>query len=241
MIGDAVSIEVRRILNDCLRIAQRAWPHACVLCGAGTKQASACAGCRAELPWLPEAHCPQCAKPTPAARTCGDCLAHPPRFDRVQAAFAYDFPVDRVIQRYKYAGQLALGSLLAESLAERVDPAGIDVIVPMPLAPARLAERGFNQSLELARVVAARHRIPLAPHACRRVKHTPPLASLPWDERAKNIRGAFVCDADFEGKAVAVVDDVLTTGATMNELARNLRRAGARTVVALVVARTVPH
>jgi len=236
-----VSNKMRQSLNNCLNFVQRIWPRTCVLCGAGIASGSACPGCRADLPWLPEAHCPQCAKPTPAARTCGDCLAHPPRFDRVQAAFAYAFPVDAVIQRYKYAGQLALGSLLAGSLAECVDPVGVDLIVPMPLAPARLAERGFNQSLELARVVAARHGLALAPHACRRVKDTPPLAALPWEERAKSIRGAFVCDADLGGRTVAVVDDVLTTGATMNELARNLRKAGAKTVIALVVARTVPH
>jgi predicted amidophosphoribosyltransferase len=108
----------------------------------------------------------------------------------------------------------------------------------MPLARGRLAERGFNQSLEIARVVAADTRIALLPDACRKVAETPPQAALPWKERARNVRRAFVCDADLAGRKVAVVDDVLTTGATLNELARVLLRAGATSVRGWVVART---
>jgi ComF family protein len=112
--------------------------------------------------------------------------------------------------------------------------------VPMPLARGRLAERGFNQALEIARVVATRTGIALLPHSCRKVVETPAQAMLPWKERARNVRRAFVCDADLQGRRIAVVDDVLTTGATLNELARVLRKAGAVEVRGWVVARALP-
>jgi ComF family protein len=116
-----------------------------------------------------------------------------------------------------------------------------DAIVPMPLAPARLAERGFNQALEIARFVSGMTGISLLPQACRKVMETVPQAALPWNERAKNVRRAFVCDADLRGRRVAVVDDVMTTGATLNELAKVLRKAGAVEVVGWMVARTLPR
>jgi ComF family protein len=148
--------------------------------------------------------------------------------------------VDALIRAYKYRGRLALarglGELLAQSIARDAD-----VIVAMPLAPGRLAERGFNQAHEIARVVAALAGIPLLTSACRKVVDTPPQAALPWQERAKNVRRAFVCDADLKGMRIAVVDDVLTTGATLNELARVLRKAGAVSVAGWVVARTLPR
>jgi ComF family protein len=154
--------------------------------------------------------------------------------------FAYRYPVDGLIHALKYRNRLALARVLGELLAQSVT-FDADLIVPMPLAPARLAGRGFNQAQEMARVIAAQSGIPLLPHACRKVVDTPPQAALPWKERAKNVRRVFVCDADLQGKRVAVVDDVLTTGATLNELARVLRRAGAASVRGWVVARTLPY
>lgn len=177
--------------------------------------------------------------PLASGSLCGACLDRPPRFDRVSAAAAYRFPVDALIQAYKYGGRLALSRVLGELLAREVAP-DVDAIVPIPLAERRLAERGFNQALEIARVVAAATGIPLIPDACRKTADTPPQAALPWKERARNVRRAFVCDARFEGERIAVVDDVLTTGATLNELARVLRRAGAGSVRGWVVARTLP-
>lgn len=178
--------------------------------------------------------------PLSSGEVCGACIARPPRFDHVEAAFAYDFPVDGLVRACKYGGRLALAQLLGDELA-RVITRPADAIVPMPLARGRLAERGFNQAVEIARPVARRLRLPILRDACRKVADTPPQAALPWDERARNIRRAFVCDADLEGLRIAVVDDVLTTGATLNELARVLRRAGAVEVVGWVVARTLPR
>ena len=215
-------------------------PHSCLLCGADADAAQICAPCDAELPRLTSKRCTVCALPLATGGICGSCLDSPPRYERVIAPFAYRFPVDALIQAYKYGGRLAHAGVLGTALASVVPP-DVDVIVPMPLAPRRLAERGYNQALEIARVVASVTGIPLLALACRKVVETPPQASLPWKERAKNVRRAFVCDADLRGKRVAVVDDVLTTGATLNELARVLRRAGAVEVAGWVVARTLPR
>ena len=113
--------------------------------------------------------------------------------------------------------------------------------MPMPLARGRLAERGFNQALEIARVVAAATGIALLPRACRKVTETPAAGHAAVERTRKNVRRAFVCDADLEGMRIAVVDDVLTTGATLNELARVLRKAGAAEVRGWIVARTLPR
>ena len=148
--------------------------------------------------------------------------------------------MDALIHAYKYGGKLALARPLGEALSQHV-ARDVDVIVPMPLARGRLAERGFNQALEIARVVASVAKIGILPAACRKVADTLPQAALPWKDRPKNVRRVFVCDADLEGKRVAVVDDVLTTGATLNEIARVLRKAGAASVRGWIVARTLPY
>ena len=229
-----------RVLNNCINAGQSLLPQQCVLCGAPARAIAVCRACYRQLPWLTRAHCPQCALPTHDGRVCGACLAHQPRFDGVSAAFAYAWPLAPLIHHYKYAGNLSLARLLARALLARVDGA-VDLLVPMPLAPERLRSRGFNQALEIARVVTRLTGIRLAAMACRRVRDSTPQALLPWNERAKNIRGAFVCDADLRGMRVAVIDDVMTTGATLNELARNLRQAGAIEIQGWMVARTLPR
>lgn len=233
-------------LVNCLRFAQhtmqRVIAPSCLLCAGPSAGALLCVQCDADLPPLASEHCmlcDNCAVPITAGMRCGACLSHAPAYDHVCAPFTYAFPVDALVQALKYRGMLAIapvfGSAIARSLDERPD-----VIVPMPLADARLRERGFNQAQEIARHLAKITGIPLRPRACRKVRDTQPQAALPWKERAKNVRKAFVCDEDFTGKHVAVVDDVMTTGATLNELARNLKQAGAVRVTGLVVARTLP-
>ena len=215
-------------------------PQPCLLCGALSREGVWCGPCDAALPYLGAAHCPVCALPTPDGSVCGRCLSHPPRFDRTVAVFAYAFPVDALIRSLKFNEQLLLAPQLAGRLVQRIE-ARPDCIMPMPLHPARLRERGFNQSLELARRVARQLEIPLLEQACQRVRDTVPQSALPWKERGKNMRKAFACTVDMKGKHVAVVDDVMTSGASINELARALRQAGAREVSAWVVARTLPH
>ena len=221
-------------------ILHRLLPQSCVLCGAESGDEQLCRPCAAELPRLPAGRCAVCALPLASGAVCGACLDRPPRYSSVAAPFSYAYPLDALIRAFKYGGRLAHCRFLGAALAGAATP-GVDAIVPMPLSPARLAERGFNQALEIARVVAHATGIPLLPLACRKVVDTPPQAALPWKERAKNVRRAFACDADLTGRRVAVVDDVLTTGATLNELARVLRKAGAVQVTGWVVARTLPR
>ncbi|MBI3044763.1 MAG: ComF family protein [Betaproteobacteria bacterium] len=228
------------LLNGCLDFARALLPQSCHLCGADSAGAPLCSPCLEDLPWLPRDRCAVCALPLPSGSICGACLDRPPRFDRVEALFAYRYPVDALIHAFKYGGRLALARVLGGLVARAVGR-DVDAIVPMPLAHGRLAERGFNQALEIARVAAAGTSVRLLPDACRKVADTPPQATLPWKERARNVRRAFACDADLNGMRVAVVDDVLTTGATLNELARVLRRAGAAEVRGWVVARTLPR
>ena len=221
------------LFNTCVRNVQAWAGEDCLLCGGKGGPELLCAACVAELPALPDA-CPRCALPSPAGAVCGSCLIHPPHFDATLALWRYEFPCDGLVQALKYRARLALAGFFARSLASRTMPE-VDLIVPMPLHPRRLAERGFNQALEIARHLGR----PIAPRGVLRVKHTPPQTELPYEERAKNVRGAFLCKLDLSGASVAVLDDVMTTGATLNELARALKRAGAARVENLVIARTV--
>lgn len=226
------------LLNNGLRRASTWLEQDCQLCG-GAGAEPVCSRCVAELPALPE-HCPLCAMASPGGLPCGGCLKHPPSFDRTIALWRYEFPCDRLVQSLKYHARLALAGWFARMLASR-PLAPVDLIVPMPLHPRRLAERGFNQSVEIARLLSRRSFIPLQARGARRVKDTLPQTGLPYEKRARNVRGAFACSLDLSGRAVAVVDDVMTTGATLNELARSLKRAGAARVDNWVIARTLPH
>ena len=199
-----------------------------------------CAACDRALPYLEAAHCPSCALPTLRSEVCGQCLKHPPLFTRTTAVFGYAFPLDKLIQAMKYGEQLALAHAFAEKLARRIDRTDLpDCIIPMPLYPAKLRKRGFNQSQLLAAGVARGLGLELLPHACRRIRDTPPQSALPWKERKKNVRNAFCCDADLTGRRVALVDDVLTTGASLNALAEAVQKRGAVEISAWVVARTL--
>ncbi len=173
--------------------------------------------------------------------TCGHCLHAPSAFDRTIAALRYEFPLDVLIQELKYRHQFALVPLLGAALAERARQSASrpDVLIPMPVHPARLRERGFNQALELAKAVAGRLDLPILAQGAERIRATPPQVGLPWKERAKSVRGAFSCSADLGGKHVAVVDDVMTTGTSLHELSIALRKQGATEISAWVVARTV--
>ena len=230
---------MKHFLNNCLKIRLPALSQACLLCGAASKHTAICDACDAEQPRLPAARCAVCALPVPGGGTCGACLDHMPHFDRVTATFVYGFPLDALIHAFKYGNNLAIAGALGAALAKSVAGECPDCIVPMPLSLERLRSRGFNQALEIARCVSSFTGIPIAAAACRKVMDTRPQAALPWKERARNVRGAYVCDADFEQARVAVVDDVMTTGATLNELARILKRAGAAEVRGWMVARAL--
>jgi ComF family protein len=222
--------------------ARRALPQRCELCAGASGPELLCRGCARALPHLGPA-CPICALPTPRGEVCGHCLGHPPPFDATLAAFAYAFPVDRLMHAFKYHGRVALAEWAAGAIcAERArrTAATPERLLALPLSRERQRERGYNQAYEIARILARELRIPLIRGGVQRERSAPPQAALPWSERAKNVRGAFACELDLRGVRVAVVDDVMTTGASLAEFARTLKRAGATRVENWVVARTLP-
>jgi len=219
------------------RTAAALLPQSCLLCAADSGDGLLCPACLDTLPRLPAAHCPVCALPTPAAAICGECLKRPPHFDATLAPFAYAFPLDKLIQQLKYGHRLAIADFLAGELRAVALPTA-DMVIPLPLSAARLRQRGFNQAIEIARPLARTHGLPLLLDGCHRVIDTPPQALLPWKERRRNVRHAFECSTDCAGRSVVVVDDVMTTGATLDEFAALLKRHGAARVVCVVAART---
>jgi len=191
------------------------------------------------MPWQPHACCPVCAATSFASAVCGTCLKAPPAFDATIAVMQYQYPLNVLLHAYKYGEQLPLATLLGGLLADKVAHVTTpDILLAMPLHPERLKERGFNQAVELARVIARRKQVSLALDVCRRVRVTLPQGGLPLAERTKNLRAAFACDADVSGKRIAIVDDVMTSGASLNELAKTLKKSGAVEVSCWVVART---
>jgi len=221
------------------RAASLIFGGSCYLCR-GAAQGVLCESCDADLPRLDTACCPRCALASPGGAICGRCLTQPPSYDATTAAVAYAFPADVLVQALKFRGELALAPVLGELLARRVAEAA-DCIVPVPLSNERLRSRGYNQSLEIARRVAALTGARLAPELCERRRDTAAQMDLPLEERAKNVRGAFHCPGIVGSATVAVLDDVMTTGATLDEIAATLKRAGATRVVNWVVARTAAH
>ena len=217
---------------------RRALPQDCLLCGASAGNALLCAACSSELELLPAQRCPVCALPTPGAAVCGTCLKQPPNFAATVALYPYGFPVDRLVQALKYGQRLAIVPFLGEALATsgRIDA---DVMVPLPLHVNRLRQRGFNQALEIARVIARHWHMPLDFASCERSLDAAPQAKLPWSARKRNVRGSFLCRSDMTGRHVVVVDDVMTSGATLDEFARCLKKAGASRVTNLVAVRTL--
>jgi ComF family protein len=216
-------------------------PQACFLCGTRVIGQLLCAGCAADLPALTGGACPQCALPTSNGEICGACLKHPPAFDHALAVYAYDFPLDVLVQQCKYAHVTPLTGVFAEQMARRIGQpeSRIDYLLPMPLHPERLAQRGFNQAAEIARRLSPRLGIPWLPDACRRLRNTPSQAGLDLQTRQRNLRGAFSCGIDLSGKRVALIDDVMTSGSSLDELARAARKAGAAEIHAWVLARTL--
>ncbi|MBI2306797.1 MAG: ComF family protein [Rhodocyclales bacterium] len=221
------------------RLVDTLLPQDCLLCSAPSGSKLLCAECAAELPQMPEQQCPRCAQPAPGNQVCGRCQRHPPQFDAMRALFPYRFPVDRMIQRLKYGHQLAIADHFGEALAAGCRDLQADLVVPMPLHPDRLAERGFNQALEIARPLAAQRGIRLDVHSCARLRPTTPQEGLSLRERRRNLRHAFACNTDYGGRHLLLVDDVATTGASADECARTLKLHGAGRVTVVVLARTL--
>jgi ComF family protein len=218
----------------------------CLLCGLAAGQAAdICAPCAAGLPRI-ESHCPHCGLPISAAYPCGQCLLDPPPYSRCIAPLLYQAPIAQLIARFKYGGQLACGRLLCDELLCRLlsEPAlSADLIVPVPLHWRRRWTRGFNQAEIIGDELSRTLGIPLRADLLTRSRSTPPQQSLSARQRRRNLRAAFALRGprhgqDLAGLDIALVDDVVTTGATAAEIARLLLTAGARSVQVWCLART---
>lgn len=219
-----------------------AMPGQCAVCRAWPAQ-PVCEGCVARFA-QPQARCRRCALPVArGVEECGRCLRAPPPLDACHAAVSYEFPWSALIVQYKFNGQAGWARSFANLMRSTpwVEPAldEADLVLPMPLSRERLAERGFNQALLLARALAADK---TQAGLLLRVRHTAAQASLDRQDRLGNVRGAFAVDplsaSGVRGRRVVLVDDVMTSGASLFTAAESLRQAGAARVTALVMART---
>jgi ComF family protein len=205
-----------------------------------------CTGCEADLPWLGD-HCDGCALPMPmSGLTCGQCLRQPPAFSAVVVPWRYDFPIDALVTRFKHQGKWPMGRLLAQMLGLTLEhrfAEGLqrpDCLLPVPLARKRLRQRGYNQAQMLARWLGAQLGIATDDRLLQRVLETPAQQGLDAKARQRNLRKAFALAeaAQVAGRHFAVIDDVLTTGATVNAVTQLLIKAGARQVDVYCLART---
>lgn len=218
-------------------------PSRCALCGERSADSGLCPGCLADLPFQGLA-CRRCAMPLAAGDCCGRCLLRPPVYDEAVSIFDYAEPVDSMIQRLKFGGDLAYARTLGRLMAAEIVRRGAHLperILPVPLHPGRLAARGFNQAVELARPLARRLGIGLDRCGCVRVRATAEQSALSAANRRRNVLGAFSVVSSMAGADIAVVDDVMTTGCTLDAVARALKQAGARRVAVWVCARAAPR
>ncbi|MBY0573946.1 MAG: ComF family protein [Undibacterium sp.] len=210
-----------------------------------------CAACRQQYFIRAQARCYQCALPLEKLDDqshCGECLSTVPHFDRSISACSYAPPLDQLVLGLKFMQSLAYANLMATQIAEQMralHAISPDLLCAVPLGPQRLIERGFNQALEIAKPLAKKLSLPLQPQLLIRLRDTLPQGHLSGKERKQNLSKAFILNPEFlgqiEGKHIGVVDDVITTGTSLNEIAKLLKRFGASQVTNLVFARTSPH
>ncbi|MBT4162317.1 MAG: ComF family protein [Gammaproteobacteria bacterium] len=223
-------------------------PGCCVLCSAWThRELDLCIACEQDLPWITEACC-YCALPLSDSRDiCSRCMQQAPDYSAALCPFEYRFPVDVMIQRFKESNHLASGrvlaTLLAKQLCETLTQLCQDktMIVPVPLHPSTQRRRGFNQSLVIAREISRSFATPIVESCLWRTKQTIDQKSLNLVDRRKNLAGVFTATKDVHRQRILLVDDVITTTATITEISQTLLAAGAEDVVVLALARTPSH
>ncbi len=213
------------------------FPPRCAACGRAG--AWLCRACLAEVEWILPPLCPRCGQPLPGGAQCPSRGRHPRQLDGLRSAAWHAGPLRLAIHRFKYRGQRVLAPYLATILVQawRRDPPPADLLVPVPLHARRLRERGYNQALLLAQALGHEAGLPVDAAALQRIRHTPPQVNLDAAQRLANVAGAFACHRALQDRAVCLVDDICTTGATLEACASALRQAGARSVWAYTVAR----
>lgn len=211
----------------------------CLLCGGRADNCGICLACAEELPTLQNA-CETCALPLmEPARFCPACLRQPPHFSGVQAAWHYAYPVNQLIQRFKYCGDLTSGHSLAQMAAQIMDvDQRPDLLSPIPLHWRRYWQRGYNQAQLVAEELGRQWQLPVRPRLLRKVSATQTQSQLNRSQRLRNLLDSFALRGCVEGLHIGLVDDVLTTGATLEAAAQKLLQEGAARVSAFVLART---
>jgi ComF family protein len=216
------------------------YPRRCLCCAIPVRgKLAICEGCAADLP-RPRASCTRCALPLPTPSLCGHCQRRPPPYLRVRAPFLYAPPLDALLLQLKFSGRLAVAPLLGGLIAQELTGgADVEVIVPVALHRRRLADRGFNQATEIARVVAVELGLALLPRALERLRETPPQSTSVAGARRQQMRGVFRAGTvALRDRRVALLDDVVTTGATAESATLALLGAGAGSVEVWALART---
>jgi len=230
-----------RIGNDVKRhLLNLLFPPRCIVCRhLGTWL---CVDCVSRLPFIAGPVCRRCGTPLPQGTLCARCRHAPPRMERIHSILLFEGPVRTAVHRLKYRDGRALAEPLGALMADWWDrhPLEVDLIVPVPLHPRRLRQRGYNQAALLARQLGRHAGLPVQEKALSRVRATPPQMRLSAEARRQNVRGAFRCtdEEEIAGRRVLLVDDVCTTGATLEACANALQTAGAAGVLALTLART---
>ena len=230
-----------------IRLGALIWPPQCGRCGANTSQQhTLCASCWGTLHFVSDPYCKDCGVPLPDTthygNVCARCLAEPPAFDGARSSFVYDEGIRPLILAYKHSDRLDLTPILSQFLLRTLANTNwaVDVIVPVPLHRWRLFRRQYNQSAELARHLSRYLAVPFLPNIIKRVRSTPSQGLYSRAQRRANMTGAFHVttkkSADLRGRTVLIVDDVLTTGATVNELARVIKKSGADQVFVITIA-----
>ena len=228
-------------------LCSKLFPFTCVVCRKlSDRRQDLCQACLQDLPII-EQSCPRCANKITSifslqkeALLCGNCLSDPPPFQRTNALFVYEAPVISFILNLKFKQQLVYARILGELMAEKIRHSGelsVTCILPVPLHEKRLRERGFNQALELARPIAAAFNLKIDTDRVKRVQNTAPQMSLPAKKRETNLKHAFSTQYSFTGERIAILDDVMTTGATVSELSRVLLEKNAAHIEIWCIAR----
>lgn len=238
---DLSSVLSRLVLRRLAALPGRLWPAHCLGCAAtiAPGERDLCPACTRDLPWN-RCACLRCGLPLPLpAEACGRCRRRPPPLTETHAVFRYEAPLDRLLPRLKFHDDLAAGRLCADLMADALAGAARpEAVIPLPLHRRRLRARGFDQTLELARPLARALALPLRDDLLARVRETAPQSRLDAVARRRNLKGAFAVRPGIALPAhVALIDDVMTTGATLHAAADALLRAGVARVDAWVCAR----
>ena len=216
-------------------------PHRCPFCDSISKE-PLCPECTDAVRFISPPFCIACGVPFKSDsiknHTCGECMKKKRHFSWARGVLIYNDASAKAIHRFKYNKDTTFSKALGSIISRYHDLEGFDVLIPVPLHIDRLRERGFNQSLLLARAVGKRNRIPVDPFALKRTRWTEPQVNLSGKERKINVKGAFEVQGNVRGRSILLIDDVYTTGATVGECSKVLRKNGAREVCVLKLART---